>query len=88
MSIRGRFLAINVATLSCKCGMSKQGISPAAHVGDGCADLILVSQCSRLNYLKYLLQLGFSNQNRVRFIYYPNSWKMSLTFRELGYQSD
>jgi ceramide kinase len=56
-------LAINAATMSCRCGMTKNGISPKAHLGDGCTDLILVSQCSRLDYLKYLLRTALSTKS-------------------------
>ncbi len=51
--------------MSCRCGMTKNGISPKAHLGNGCTDLILVSQCSRLDYLKYLLRTALSTKSPV-----------------------
>ncbi|XP_054164301.1 ceramide kinase-like [Oppia nitens] len=63
ISIRGKFLAINAATMTCRCKMTKNGISPKAHLGNGCTDLILVSQCSRLEYLKYLLRTAMSSKS-------------------------
>lgn len=68
VSIKGRFLAINAATMSCRCGHSKYGISPAQHLGNGCCDLIVVSQCTRKDYLKYLLRTGFSEKSAVSVI--------------------
>ncbi|XP_064175604.1 ceramide kinase-like [Anguilla rostrata] len=55
-TIRGRFLAINAASMSCACPRSPQGLSPAAHLADGTADLILVRTCSRANFLRHLMR--------------------------------
>ncbi|XP_062990185.1 ceramide kinase [Elgaria multicarinata webbii] len=54
--IRGKFLAINAANISCACPRSTKGLSPAAHLADGSADLILVRKCSRFNFLRYLVR--------------------------------
>ncbi|KAL0968004.1 hypothetical protein UPYG_G00260890 [Umbra pygmaea] len=54
--IRGKFLAINAASMSCACPRSPMGLSPAAHLADGTADLILVRKCSRFNFLRHLLR--------------------------------
>ncbi|XP_077601153.1 ceramide kinase-like [Stigmatopora nigra] len=55
-TIRGKFLAINAASMSCACPRSPKGLSPAAHLADGTADLILVRKCSRFNFLRHLLR--------------------------------
>lgn len=60
LTIRGKFLSVNAATMSCRCEKSKKGLSPAAHLGNGCADLIIVSQCSRLDYIRFLMRTGYS----------------------------
>nr|XP_012612397.1 ceramide kinase [Microcebus murinus] len=52
----GKFLAINVTNMSCACRRSPQGLSPAAHLGDGSCDLILIRKCSRFNFLRFLLR--------------------------------
>ncbi|KAK6177295.1 hypothetical protein SNE40_015422 [Patella caerulea] len=52
--IRGRFICINSHTMSCRCALSPEGASPSSHIGDGCADLILISNCSRVNYFRHL----------------------------------
>ncbi|XP_015786759.1 ceramide kinase [Tetranychus urticae] len=59
IAIRGRFMAINAVTMSCRCEKAKRGLSPAAHLGNGCADLIIVSKCSRLDYIRYMMRTGY-----------------------------
>ncbi|KAK2842734.1 hypothetical protein Q5P01_012934 [Channa striata] len=55
-TIRGKFLAINAASMSCACPRTPKGLSPAAHLADGTTDLILVRKCSRFNFLRHLLR--------------------------------
>ncbi|KAE8277546.1 Ceramide kinase [Larimichthys crocea] len=54
-TIRGKFLAINAASMSCACPLP-QGLSHFAHLADGTTDLILVRKCSRFNFLRHLLR--------------------------------
>lgn len=54
--IRGKFIAINAANMSCACPRSPEGLSPSAHLADGTTDLILVRKCSRFNFLRHLLR--------------------------------
>ncbi|XP_009866148.1 PREDICTED: ceramide kinase-like [Apaloderma vittatum] len=54
--IKGKFLAINAVNMSCACPRSPRGLSPAAHLADGSADLILVRKCSRFDFLRYLVR--------------------------------
>ena len=54
--VTGRFLAVTSATLSCSCRHTRPGMSPAAHTGDGCSDLIVVQETSHLHYLRYLFR--------------------------------
>ncbi|XP_042367596.1 ceramide kinase [Plectropomus leopardus] len=54
--IRGKFIAINAANMSCACPRSPKGLSPSAHLADGTTDLILVRKCSRLDFLRHLLR--------------------------------
>ncbi|XP_053572591.1 ceramide kinase isoform X2 [Bombina bombina] len=72
--IKGKFMAINAANISCACPRSPKGLSPAAHLADGTADLILVRKCSRLNFLRHLIRhtsnddqfdFGFVDVHRV-----------------------
>ncbi|XP_054859432.1 ceramide kinase-like [Eublepharis macularius] len=52
--VQGRFLAINVTSMSSACPKSPEGLSPCAHLADGTADLILVHECSMLSFLRHL----------------------------------
>ncbi|KAM6937034.1 ceramide kinase-like [Xenentodon cancila] len=80
-TVRGKFLAINAASMCCACPRSPKGLSPAAHLADGTADLILVRKCSRLDFLRHLLRhtskddqfdLAFVEVHRVlRFRFMP-----------------
>ncbi|XP_060759042.1 ceramide kinase [Neoarius graeffei] len=54
--IRGKFLAINAACMSCACPRSPKGLSPSAHLANGTADLILVRKCSRFDFFRHLLR--------------------------------
>lgn len=54
--ICGKFLAINATNMSCACPRSPRGLSPAAHLGDGSSDLILIRKCSRFNFLRFLIR--------------------------------
>lgn len=64
-TIRGKFLAINAASMSCACPRSPKGLSPAAHLADGTTDLILVRKCSRFDFLRHLLR-HTSKDDQVR----------------------
>lgn len=57
--IKGKFLAINAVTTTCKSPHTKEGMSPEAHYGDGNTDLIIVHRTSRLNYFRYLFRVAF-----------------------------
>lgn len=43
-----------------RCARSSAGVAPTAHLGNGLMDVVLVSQCSRKNFLKFLLALAKS----------------------------
>ncbi|XP_035676887.1 ceramide kinase-like [Branchiostoma floridae] len=54
--VRGRFIAINAATNSCACKKTPKGVSPSAHLADGCTDLILIHATPRYRFLGHLLK--------------------------------
>lgn len=61
LTIRGKFLSVNAATMACRCHKSKKGLSPAAHLGNGCSDVVVVSSpCSRLDYVRFLMRTGLN----------------------------
>ncbi|XP_035593711.1 ceramide kinase-like isoform X1 [Oncorhynchus keta] len=96
--VRGKFLAINAASMSCACPRSPMGLSPAAHLADGTTDLILVRKCSRFNFLRHLLRhtskddqfdMAFVEVHRVRrFRFTPRHCQndSELDLRENGKQ--
>ena len=63
-SVKGRFISVIGANISCACAKSPEGLSPSAHLADGCMDLILVKHTSRFQYLKHMLRIT-SNADQV-----------------------
>uniref|UniRef100_A0A1L8DZ76 Putative sphingosine kinase involved in sphingolipid metabolism n=1 Tax=Nyssomyia neivai TaxID=330878 RepID=A0A1L8DZ76_9DIPT len=56
--IRGKFLMVNGANISCACRRSPSGMSPSCHLGDGCVDVIIVHHTHMFNNLRLLLRLS------------------------------
>ncbi|XP_055690005.1 ceramide kinase [Lutzomyia longipalpis] len=56
--IRGKFLMVNGANISCACRRSPCGMSPSCHLADGCVDVILVNHTHIFNNLRLLLRLS------------------------------
>ncbi|KAG7173369.1 Ceramide kinase-like, partial [Homarus americanus] len=59
LQFTGRWSVVTSALVSCACRLSPCGISPSAHLGDGCTDLILVSGGSRCRILSYLFRTAY-----------------------------
>uniref|UniRef100_A0A182SMG3 DAGKc domain-containing protein n=1 Tax=Anopheles maculatus TaxID=74869 RepID=A0A182SMG3_9DIPT len=55
--VRGKFLMVSGANISCSCERSPQGFSPFCHLGDGLLDLVLVRHTSMFNNLRLLLTM-------------------------------
>ncbi|BFZ08257.1 hypothetical protein BsWGS_11296 [Bradybaena similaris] len=55
--VKGKFSAISVVNISCRSDLSPLGLSPSSHLGDGCIDIILVQDCSRLQYLRHMARI-------------------------------
>lgn len=56
-SLEDRFVCVNGTVMSCRCAKAPAGMSPYAHLSDGCLDLICVKACSHAQYLQHLLRL-------------------------------
>jgi hypothetical protein len=56
--LRGKYTSIMCAVTSCRSDRSTQGLAPCAHLADGRLVLVLVKECSRLQYLRFLLLLS------------------------------
>ncbi|CAL4059508.1 unnamed protein product, partial [Meganyctiphanes norvegica] len=65
----GRWSVVTGAVASCACRLTPKGVSPAAHLGDGCADLLMVEGGSRFRMISYLYKTSTGNAfglNHVR----------------------
>lgn len=57
--VEDNFVSIDGCVMSCCSPQASKGLSPAAHLGDGCLDLIVHRQASGLRYFKYLANTAF-----------------------------
>lgn len=62
--VSGRFSTVIACPLTCRSQQAPQGISPWAHQANGCTDLILVRQCSKINLIKWFLRQKRTTQVR------------------------
>ncbi|XP_071504715.1 ceramide kinase-like [Diadema antillarum] len=81
--VTGQFTAINAALVSGRCSRTVTGMSPAAHLGNGCIDLVLVRQCSRFDYLRHMLRLA-SSGNHFNFDFVEVHRVKAFKFRSLN----
>lgn len=58
VTVKGKFLMVNGANISCACSRSPQGFNPYSHLGDGYVDLILVRHTSFFNNIRLLLAMS------------------------------
>ncbi|CAN7989498.1 unnamed protein product, partial [Ixodes hexagonus] len=59
-ALQGQFLSLSCALMANRCARSSAGVAPTAHLGNGLMDVVLVSSCSRRNFLRFLLALANS----------------------------
>lgn len=59
----GSFVGVNAAVTACRCPQTRKGFSPSNHLANGCADLILVRPCSRMQYIQYLVRTGWTKKS-------------------------
>ena len=64
-TVRGEFVAVNAFMISCRCRYALEGPAPAAHLGDGCTDLVLVHRCSRYDYIRHLYRCSDPSKDQV-----------------------
>lgn len=53
----GTFKSIMAVLMPCRSDRSAQGLAPFSHLADGRLQLILVRQCSRASYLRFLTSI-------------------------------
>jgi ceramide kinase len=56
-TIEGEFNAIMAVVMPCRSDRSDSGLAPFAHMADGIIHLIMVRQCSALQYLRFLMSI-------------------------------
>lgn len=54
---QGRYKSVMVAVSPCRSDMSRRGLAPWAHLADGRLTLVLVRDCSILQYLRFLTSI-------------------------------
>ncbi|XP_020600434.1 ceramide kinase-like [Orbicella faveolata] len=86
-SIKGRFISVIGANISCACAKSPEGLSPSAHLADGCLDLILVKHTSRLQYLRHMIRLS-SKADQFNFDFVEVHRVREFYFRPLAEESE
>jgi len=63
--LQGDFHAAACAVLSCRCDKAQAGLAKHAQLCDGLMDLFLVRECTRLQYLQYLLAIAWGKDPLV-----------------------
>lgn len=58
VKMEGEFASVMCVVTSCISEKSRQGLMPEAHLADGRLALVMVERCSRLQYLRFLIQLA------------------------------
>jgi hypothetical protein len=58
VAVSGRYVSVMAVVTACRSDKSKAGLVPGAHLTDGRMYLVLVRECSRLQYLRFLLRLA------------------------------
>jgi len=58
VKVQGEFASVMCVVTSCISEKSRQGLMPEAHLADGRLALVMVERCSRLQYLRFLIQLA------------------------------
>ncbi len=83
--IKGRFVAINGFVMSCKCGKAPEGTASSAHLGDGCMDLVLIHECTRVDYASHLLRTIDKKADQVSIMYTGRLRQpFTLNYRQKG----
>lgn len=63
---QGRFRSVMVVVSPCRSDMSAHGLAPWAHLADGRLTLVLVRECSMLQYLRFLTSIPRHGAPRLR----------------------
>jgi len=82
-TVRGRFISVIGANISCRCARSSTGLSPHAHTGDGHIDLILVEKTTRAKYLHHMIKTSQKTTDHFDFQFIDVHRVKEFKFRAL-----
>ncbi|GAQ89220.1 Ceramide kinase [Klebsormidium nitens] len=86
-TLRGEYHSVAGAVMACRNDKAPDGISTFAHLSDGRMDLILIKDCSRLEYLRQLIRLARKGADPFDLPFVETHKTSQFHFRSLGQQS-
>ncbi|XP_023741849.1 ceramide kinase isoform X3 [Lactuca sativa] len=85
--VKGRFLSIGAAVISCRNEKAPDGLVADAHLADGFLHLILIKDCPRAFYLWHLTQLARKGGTPLNFDFVEHHKTTTFTFTSSGEES-
>eukprot|EP00250_Pteridium_aquilinum_P017368 c23596_g1_i1 orf=261-2384(+) len=85
--LRGSFVSVGAAVISCRNDKAPNGVAASAHLADGLLHLILVKECSRLSYLWHLIQLTREDADPLDFAFVEEYKTPQFNFVSHGEES-
>ncbi|KAK9075196.1 hypothetical protein SSX86_003517 [Deinandra increscens subsp. villosa] len=85
--VKGRFLSIGAAVISCRNEKAPDGLVADAHLSDGFLHLILIKDCPRALYLWHLTQLARKGGSPLNFDFVEHYKTTAFTFTSFGEES-
>ncbi|KAM0061798.1 putative ceramide kinase [Helianthus debilis subsp. tardiflorus] len=85
--VKGRFLSIGAAVISCRNEKAPDGLVADAHLSDGFLHLILIKDCPRAFYLWHLMQLARKGGSPLDFDFVEHYKTTTFTFTSFGEES-
>ncbi|KAI7734770.1 hypothetical protein M8C21_000690 [Ambrosia artemisiifolia] len=87
VTVKGRFLSIGAAVISCRNEKAPDGLVADAHLSDGFLHLILIKDCPRACYLWHLMQLARKGGSPLNFDFVEHYKTTTFTFTSFGEES-
>ncbi|KAF5771245.1 putative ceramide kinase [Helianthus annuus] len=87
VSVKGRFLSIGAAVISCRNEKAPDGLVAEAHLSDGFLHLVLIKECPRAFYLWHLTQLARKGGTPLNFDFVEHHKTTTFTFTSSGEES-
>ncbi|KAK9823899.1 hypothetical protein WJX72_006250 [[Myrmecia] bisecta] len=86
-SAEGRFKSIMAVVMPCRSDKSVLGLSPYSHLADGRIVLVLVHDCSILDYLRFLASIPARGIQADRFTYVETIDCTAVSIQPIGVES-